>query len=55
MWTLDHLPIQQMQEHYGFTPTPEWIDRVQHAAVRLAGGCSGSFVSGDGLVMTNHH
>lgn len=55
MWTLDHLPMQQMQAHYGFTPSQQWIDLVQHAAVRLAEGCSGSFVSADGLVMTNHH
>jgi hypothetical protein len=55
MWTLDHLPVQQMQQRYGFTPSQAWIDRVQHATVRLAEGCSGSFVSADGLVMTNHH
>lgn len=55
MWTLDHLPVKQMQQRYGFTPSQSWIDLVQHAALRLAEGCSGSFVSANGLVMTNHH
>lgn len=55
MWTLDHLPVKQMQQRYGFTPTAQWISLVQHAALRLAEGCSGSFVSANGLVMTNHH
>jgi hypothetical protein len=54
MWTFDHLPMQQMQQRYGFTPSQAWIDRVQRATVRLT-DCSGSFVSADGLVMTNHH
>ncbi|RUL71906.1 S46 family peptidase [Dyella choica] len=55
MWTLDHLPAKQMQQRYGFTPSQRWIDLVQHAALRLAEGCTGSFVSANGLVMTNHH
>ena len=55
MWTLDHLPVKQMQQRYGFTPSQAWIDLVQHASLRLAEGCSGSFVSANGLVMTNHH
>ena len=55
MWTFDNLPRQQMQARYGFSPTQAWADHVQRSAVRLAGGCSGSFVSADGLVMTNHH
>jgi hypothetical protein len=55
MWTLDHLPVQQMQQQYGFTPAQAWVDRIRRATVRLAEGCSGSFVSANGLVMTNHH
>ena len=55
MWLLDSLPVQQLQARYGFTPSKDWIERVQDASVRLARGCSGSFVSPNGLVMTNHH
>ena len=55
MWTLDNLPIKQLQAKYGFTPSAEWIDHVMHASARLTLGCSASFVSPNGLVMTNHH
>ncbi len=55
MWTPDNLPKAQLQEKYKFAPTQKWVDHVQHAALRLAGGCSGSFVSSTGLVLTNHH
>ena len=54
MWTLDNLPRAAIAES-GFTPDADWISHVQRASVRLAGGCSGSFVSPDGLVLTNHH
>ena len=55
MWTLDNLPLARMRAAYGFNPDQAWVDKVMRASVRLAGGCSGSFVSRDGLVMTNHH
>jgi hypothetical protein len=54
MWTFDHLPLQQLQERYGFTPTPEWIEHVQKASINFGGG-SGAFISPDGLALTNHH
>ena len=55
MWTLDNLPKAQLQRSYGFAPSSAWIDHVMHASARLALGCSASFVSPSGLVMTNHH
>ncbi|MDG6094706.1 S46 family peptidase [Acetobacter sp. AN02] len=55
MWTMDNLPLSQMKSRYGFSPSPEWIEKVTKASARLALGCSASFVSQDGLVMTNHH
>ena len=55
MWTLDKLPAKDLQARYGFTPDAAWVQHAQHSALRLAGGCSGSFVSPDGLVLTNHH
>jgi hypothetical protein len=55
MWTPDNLPMAQLQQKYKFSPDKKWADHAQHAALRLAGGCSGSFVSPTGLVLTNHH
>ena len=55
MWTPDNLPKQELKTKYNFTPTAQWVEHAQHAALRLAGGCSGSFVSPTGLVLTNHH
>ena len=55
MWTFDNFPAAKVQQQYGFTPDPKWLDRVRKATVRLESGCSGSVVSKDGLVLTNHH
>jgi Peptidase S46 len=55
MWTLDNLPAARIQAEYGFTPSSAWVNRVMHGSARIAGGCSASFISKDGLVMTNHH
>ena len=54
MWTFDNLPLKQWKERYNFVPSQEWIDHIRLATVRLEGG-SGSFVSPDGLMITNHH
>ena len=55
MWPLSNLPVTTLKQRFGFTPTAQWIRRVQLASVRLAEGCSGSFVSPHGLVLSNHH
>ena len=55
MWTLNAFPTAQVKSKYGFTATDEWLKHVQLSSARLAGGCSGSFISDSGLVMTNHH
>lgn len=54
MWTFDNVPFEQLRERYGFTPTQEWLDHLRLSSVRV-GGASGSFVSPEGLVMTNMH
>ncbi|RKG95872.1 S46 family peptidase [Corallococcus sp. CA053C] len=55
MWTFNDFPSDVVAKKYGFKPTQAWLDQVRLASARLAEGCSGSFVSPDGLVLTNHH
>ena len=55
MWTYDNFPKAALAKKHGFTPGDAWLEGARRSSLRLAGGCSGSFVSGSGLVMTNHH
>ena len=55
MWTLDNLPVKQLQERYHFSPTQEWVKHIQLSSVRFNDGGSGSLISADGMVLTNHH
>jgi peptidase S46-like protein len=55
MWTYNNFPAAKVQEKYGFEPKQEWLDKVRLASAKFGYGCSSSFVSPDGLVMTNHH
>jgi hypothetical protein len=55
MWLYNSPPNKILKERYNFTAAPEWLKHVQLASVRINKGGSASFVSGDALVMTNHH
>jgi hypothetical protein len=55
MWLFNAPPLKQLKEKYQFEPTQQWLEHLQKASVRLNSGGSGSFVSANGLVITNHH
>tara|TARA_A100001391_G_scaffold7621_8_gene5027 strand:- start:40495 stop:42543 length:2049 start_codon:yes stop_codon:yes gene_type:complete len=55
MWTFDNFPAEQLAADYGWSPDAAWLERTRLSAVRLTGGCSASFVSSEGLILTNHH
>lgn len=55
MWTFENPPLEYFKEEYDFVPSKQWLDKMQKSALKLGGGCSASFISEDGLIMTNHH
>lgn len=55
MWTFNNVPRAEIKKRYGFDVTDAWLKKVQLSSVRFNNGGSGSFVSAQGLVMTNHH
>jgi hypothetical protein len=55
MWTFESFPAAKVKQAYGFAPSASFLDHVRRASLRIAGGCSASFISPGGLVMTNHH
>ncbi|PYK23229.1 MAG: serine protease [Verrucomicrobia bacterium] len=55
MWPFNAPPLKQLKEKYQFEPTSQWLEHLQKASVRFNSGGSGSFVSANGLVITNHH
>ena len=54
MWTFDNFPAAAVQKSYGTEVTQAWLDHVRLATIRLS-NCTASFVSRDGLILTNHH
>ncbi|MCA9136585.1 MAG: S46 family peptidase [Planctomycetales bacterium] len=55
MYLFNDLPKSQLKSRYGFEPSEAWADNLRLSSVRFNSGGSGSFISSDGLVLTNHH
>jgi hypothetical protein len=54
MWTFDAPPLAYWKARYNFEADKAWLDHIRMSTLRIP-GCSASFVSANGLVMTNHH
>jgi len=55
MWLFNRPPRDLLRQRYNFDPSQPWLDHLQKSSVRFNNGGSGSFVSSDGLILTNHH
>jgi len=55
MWLFNQPPRQILKERYNFDPSDAWLEHLQKSSVRFDSGGSGSFVSQDGLLISNHH
>ncbi len=55
MWTFERPPLAYLEREYGFRPDEAWWNRMRLASLRFGRGCSASFVSPQGLILTNHH
>jgi hypothetical protein len=55
MWTFENAPLDWFERAYGFRPTKAWLDHLRLASLRFGDGCSASFVSPRGLIITNNH
>jgi hypothetical protein len=55
MWLYSEPPLKQLREKYNFEPSKQWLEHLQKSSVRLNSGGSGSFISPNGLCITNHH
>src|SRR6266849_4408074 len=55
MWLFNQPPRQILKERYQFEPSDAWLEHLQKASVRFNSGGSGSFVSENGLLISNHH
>ena len=55
MWTFEDLPLELLESLYGFRPEQPWLDHARLSSLRFGQGCSASFISPKGLIITNHH
>jgi len=55
MWLFNAPPLKQLREKYQFEPSPQWLEHLQKASIRFNSGGSGSFISANGICITNHH